>query len=103
MTVKCAFCGHEIADDVGPVEYDGDGLPYALAVEPGYGVPWARGPVTYGFEIMLDGKVMDSVVAFDRRRGFVVRIAKINGAYVMHGDALQVEKLQGSVRVRSIT
>lgn len=102
VTYKCPLCGGPITAEQKPIERDVDGIPFAAAGAPGYGVPWAP-PHTLCYKVLVNGKILDHVIAFDRRRGTAWHYPSDKaGRIVLTGDSLIPEQVSGVVTVEPL-
>ena len=98
MSENCPLCGSSITAEKKPFERDYDGVPWAAAIGPGFGVPWAD-PSSLRYRVLLDGEPVDNAVGFDRKRGLVWRFVTLNGNLVVKGEHATVEQVSGTVTV----
>lgn len=67
---KCPCCGQDTPAERGPIEHDIDGLPIAMSLRDGLGVPVVA-PSQGDYRVFLDGERVKRCVAFDREQGRV--------------------------------
>ena len=101
-TIACAVCGNPIPNERKPVEYDDDGLPIAMAVAEGYGVPQVSSPVDLA--IFLDGEEQRGCVGFDRKRNIIWR-SQVDpaGNFFLRAGEIAIEQVFGVVTVKALT
>lgn len=103
MTIKCPLCGSEVSEEKGPVRLDADGVPLAVSMVDGVGVPVMDCNPPY-FDIFLDGIETQEVVAFDRERGLIWRNKHAADGQIMVRDGkVMIERVPGVVTVRMRT
>lgn len=108
--VTCPVCKSSVdrgavLGEFQPVEFDEHGLPWACAVQEGFGLPiWAT---PGGLTVLLNGQPVNLPVAFDRRAGLVWCIyegpnqaARRRWAKASGDFSVVFDRLEGEVTVR---
>jgi len=99
-TEICPACGSKILADHGSVAMGEDGLPIALSLTEGLGLPIVDASSCSGLQIFLNGAPQKSVVAFDRSNNFIWRHQKdAAGNYMVRDGRVLLEKVEGLVVV----
>jgi hypothetical protein len=97
---RCPVCEQIVPKERTKVEFGADGLIDAASLIHGLGPPIVDHQSCRDYHILLDGKEMDEVVAFDRREGLLWRHQKDSaGHLIIRENKVVVEKLKGTVTV----
>lgn len=98
-TAICPTCGSKISAEQGAIEME-DGLPVALSLTEGLGLPVVDASSASGLRVFLDGEPQNSVVAFDRKKNIIWRHQKDQaGHYMVRDGQIMIEKAEGQVMV----
>lgn len=98
----CPCCSGKVPAALGPIVMDpSDGLPVALSITEGLGLPVADVASATGLLVLLNKEDAGGVVAFDRKNGLIWRHQKDNsGNYMVRDGQVMIEKVKGDVEVR---
>lgn len=100
--VSCALCGAPVLAEHGPIELDGDGLPVALALVEGLGLPITDAPTSM-LRVFCDDVELEHVVGFSRRLNRAWRWQKVDGYPLYRQGTIVIEQVCGEITLTAVS